>query len=180
MTEQVKLKTVVDERFPNLAITGNHDCDSTIQMELTAANIPFIELLGENTALHTVPYKTIGLLGNDDIIDQVKKRPDLAYIFQSFSFDDEGGFVFKRGWQYWMVHGYVPLYVAEIIYNSDANAHGVIRAGGNGNNLSPTITPQSVVKSGLICGYKVVDCYHIDTQAGLNYFVQVLKEHKLI
>ena len=148
-------------------LAGNEDCDVYIREELEKAGItPFEILKGKSE----VPYSVIGLLGHEDFDDQT-----VDFFKRNTCSIDLASFHFRRNWYYWSVRGYVPLDVAEIIY---ANPNGVTDIRAAGHCACPH--PDEQVDSILVCGYQVVSSYDIDTQEGLNYFVQVLKEHGLV
>jgi len=148
-------------------LAGVEKCDDYIRDELEKAGITPFEILKGTSE---VPYSVIGLLGHDDYDERdinFFKRHKLAIKIASFHF--------TRNWYYWIVSGYVPLDVAEIMY---ANPNGVkdIRAAGHCGCPPPSEQVDRI----LVCGKKVVSSYHIDSQEGLNYFVQTLKEHGLV
>ena len=83
--------------------------------------------------------------------------------------------VFTRAWYYWCVSGYVPLHVAEEMYENP-NGRKDIRA--NGHCGCPP--PSEQLHYHKVCGMDVVDSYHIDSQEGLNYFVQTMIKHGIV
>jgi hypothetical protein len=72
-----------------------------------------------------------------------------------------GRFTFKRAWYYWVVDGPTPIKVALAMY---ANPRGVKAVRVDGNCGCPPPDPYS--HGGIISSY------HIDTQDGLNFFVE--------
>jgi hypothetical protein len=74
-----------------------------------------------------------------------------------------GPFKFKRLWYYWSVRGHVPLSVAKELY-ADPEGRERVRVDGHCGCLPPDGD---------------VDLYHIDTQAGLNLFVDTIRRHGL-
>ena len=71
---------------------------------------------------------------------------------------------FQRAWYYWTVEGKVPLDIAEKLYAHPEGEKSVRVAGHCG--CPP---PKEWAKDGF------VDSYHIDTQEGLNLFVQAMR-----
>lgn len=148
-------------------LAGNENCDTVIREELTKAGITILEVPKVKSE---VSSSIIGLLGHTEFDDKTKeffKRHEPSLQIASFTF--------RRAWYYWSVSGYVPLEVAEILY---ANPNGVNDIRANGHCGCPP--PSEQVKDMLICGKQVVSSYHIDSQEGLNFFVQTLKEHGLV
>jgi len=80
-----------------------------------------------------------------------------------------GKFVFTRRWYFWAVEGKVPLSVALEMYANQAMER-YIRADGFSSGVDP--------QERAVCGQITV--YHIDTQEGLNFFVETLKNHGLV
>lgn len=176
MTEETKIE--IKERFVRFVnLAKVIPCDKYIRDELASANIPALEFPNEDTTKHVVPWHVVGVLGRDKLLAELKKTSDLFKILDSYSLDvSEAGFIFKRGWVYWTVAGYVPLDVAKIIYKGSCNLGGTIRAIGHNGNPNP----EDIASDGLVCGTRFIQYYHIDCQEGLNFFVKVLREHKLI
>jgi hypothetical protein len=69
------------------------------------------------------------------------------------------GFKFVRAWSYWVVRGDASVYLAKQIY-ADPIGHESIRTDGFAGNMDPK--------------GESVSLYHIDTQEGLNRFVQLV------
>lgn len=80
-----------------------------------------------------------------------------------------GDFTFKRAWYYWVVDGVVPLYLAEIMYKHPRGVDDVRVAGMAGND-----EPKKWAIRGSIY------TYHIDSQSGLNYFCDTLRDAAVI
>jgi len=80
-----------------------------------------------------------------------------------------GDFEFRRLWYYWSVKGPVTLAAAQEMY---ANPNGVRDVRVAGHCGCPA--PEEWACNG------IVNSYHIDTQEGLNMFVQVLRKHGLV
>lgn len=78
-------------------------------------------------------------------------------------------FTFTRAWYYWVVNGPVPLNIAEEMYENP-NGREDVRV--MGHCLCPP--PSDWERDGFI------NIYHIDSQEGLNMFVQTLKHHNLV
>lgn len=149
-------------------LAGVQNCDEYIRIELQKADVPIIE---EARSSSEVPYTLHGELGP---------------------------FIFRRAWYYWMVSGDVPLLIAEELYN---NPNGVkdIRAAGHCGAPHPKewAMPKfenlpkafehitygeiaSMCNKGILNVERFVSNYHIDTQEGLNFFVQTLRKHNLV
>lgn len=80
-----------------------------------------------------------------------------------------GEFTFTRAWYYWVVKGRVPLAVAQEMYS-----HPVGRKDIRVDGFSGGIEPRKRAVRGYIHGY------HIDSQEGLNIFVETMKKHGLV
>lgn len=150
-------------------LAGNKECNPIILKELEEAGIPTIEIEMKEDQ-YEVPFNYIGVLG-------MKEKTRISYNKYNIKFEpknflvDHASFIFRRFWYYWVVTGYVPLNVAEEIY-----ATGLpIRAGGDCTNPEPSKETLSFK----ICGHQVVNVYHIDSQEGLNKFVEILKKHNM-
>ena len=148
-------------------LAGVETCDDDIRLELAKAGITAFDI---KKGRSEVPYSVVGLLGHKEFSDD-----ELEFFKMMECNITLASFTFTRSWYYWSVTGYVPLEVADIMY---ANPNGVkeIRAGGD----CACRPPSTWVEKTLVCGKQVVSNYHIDTQEGLNYFVQTLKEHGLV
>lgn len=72
-------------------------------------------------------------------------------------FGELNGYKFRRGWRYWVVEGITTLETAKRIY--EATKQMGVRAHGDAGNPEPT---------------GMVECYHIDTQQGLNEFARII------
>lgn len=176
MTEEIKLETR-DRFFKFTNLAKVHYCDKYIQEELAIANIPALEFPNEDTTRHEVPYHVVGVLGRDQLLNELKENPEIIKHLDSYSLDvSEVGFIFRRAWVYWVVSGYVPIHVANILYEYSCALDNSIRANGHAGNINPNI----IITDGLICGAKCIRQYHIDTQEGLNFFVKTMHEYKLI
>jgi hypothetical protein len=80
-----------------------------------------------------------------------------------------GKFTFARAWYYWVVEGPVPLSVAKILYDHPRGREDVRVAGHCG--CPP---PEKWATNGYVYDY------HIDSQSGLNFFCDTLREAGLI
>lgn len=145
--------------------------DKTILSELSIANIPVLTLPSHSRS--GVPYKVMGVLTGKNNFKVYQE------IFSWYNPDNDftihAEFVFIRAWYYWVVKGFVPLEVANELYE-DPYGRKSVRAAGD---ASADSSPAKLVKPYLVCGKKVVDSYHIDDQAGLNLFVRTVLKHKL-
>ena len=70
---------------------------------------------------------------------------------------------FYRGWCYWIVKGDTSHDIAKIIY-SDMVGRESIRTNGWAGNRDPS-------------EFCIINTYHIDTQEGLNRFVNIIKQY---
>ena len=75
-----------------------------------------------------------------------------------------GDFTFRRLWYYYSARGHVPLAVAQELY-ADPVGRAYVRVNGHCGCPPPDGD---------------VECYHIDSQSGLNLFVEVLRRRGLI
>ena len=154
-------------------LAGVSTCDITIREELTEAGVEIIEIAKGNTE---VPYTVIGKLN---------------------------GFLFQRGWYYWVVSGLMPLQYAKEMYYKHKDLS--IRVSGHCGNPPPEEWCQPkdyqemckpVVEKyysqemttedcDAICneirkrGKQYITHYHIDTQEGLNEFARIVKENNV-
>lgn len=113
------------------------------------------------------------------------------------------GFVFIRAWYYWVVKGWMPLEHAKYLYENYKDLQ--IRASGDAGNPDPESCSEckdskTLAKNALDRvrakemtmeeanaeymlrikeGEQFIDMYHIDTQAGLNRFVEVIKNNSI-
>lgn len=128
-------------------LAGNKESNKFIQVELEKAKIPFEKL---NKPKGECQYTLIGKLKN---------------------------WTFTRAWYYWIAQtnedNALPLSIALEMHNKkypDEMFDHNQQMGKYGNSI----------RVGGHCGcpspeeYNVTDCYHIDTQEGLNEFVRVL------
>ena len=153
-------------------LAGVEKCDAYIREELEKAGIDIYNLVEPGQT--EVPYTLFGAIGGEPMSESdksfMKRRGLTIEIISKFS-----SFTFERAWTYWMVEGYVPLNIAVEMY-ADPNGVKDIRA--NGHCGCPPPSEQLVQHK--VCGMDVVGGYHIDTQEGLNYFVETLKKHGLV
>lgn len=153
-------------------LAGVETCDEYIRVELEKAGLTILNKREPKNS--EVPYVLYGVAGGKPLDDDtlgVMERHGLeegtAKAFYSF--------VFTRAWYYWIVSGFVPLDIADKIYQNP-NGRYDVRAGGH----CGAVNPCEVKHQAKICGMNVVDHYHIDTQEGLNFFVETLRQYKLI
>ncbi|KKM74719.1 hypothetical protein LCGC14_1397470 [marine sediment metagenome] len=153
--------------FENLA--GRSDCDVFMRTELKESGITIIEeVIIKNSE---VPYSLVGALGGDgsyakDQIQLKNFKLNTVDSLKKYYFS----FIFTRCWYYWSVSGYVPLEVASKLYNDSIGSKYVRVAGHCG-----CPRPEEWVLPYKICGKRVIDSYHIDTQSGLNLFACEIK-----
>ncbi|WCK57036.1 hypothetical protein PP175_28005 (plasmid) [Aneurinibacillus sp. Ricciae_BoGa-3] len=153
-------------------LAGVRGCDKTIRSELKEAGI---------TPVH------VGMMDGEVPTTLIGKR---------------NNFIFQRGWSYWMVEGYMPLVIAQAIHKESLDRHLDIRVAGNSEDTTPeewafpkdlmeqcaslNLTFPSnedihaLIKQGVIKGERYVDSYHIDTQEGLNFLVEMIKKFGVI
>lgn len=156
-------------------LAGDQECDKIIREELNLAGIKIVSIGKTNKE---VPASIIGKCNN---------------------------FIFHRAWYYWVVEGYMPLEIANYLY--DNYKHLNIRVEGHCGNPSPEgwteprnfsqkIKPLSEkfwksheltadefeqqAKQIRESGEQFITGYHIDTQEGLNVFVDTIKKHNII
>ena len=135
-------------------LAGVSTCDTVIVGELVIAGINLAE---QDKGRDEVPYTIFGYLG--------PKMGEKPKFHESKDIEKMVPFIFLRAWYYYRVHGSVPLEVANILYKLDTG--GEIRVAGH----CGAPPPEEWAHNGR------VDCYHIDSQEGLNLFVKTLKEH---
>lgn len=153
--------------FENLA--GRFDCDGFMRTELREASITIIEgLISKNSE---VPYSVAGVLGGDGSYDRDLQQIKQLNYNNIEMLEKYYPFVFSRYWCYWVVSGYVPLEVANKLHNNPIGSKYVRVAGNCG-----CPAPEEWVLPYKICGKRVIDSYHIDTQSGLNLFVEEIKK----
>ncbi len=159
-------------------LAGDTTCDRAIKQELELAGI---RLVGHEQPLRQeVPASITGVLTLNGV--------------EVFSF--------VRAWYYWVVKGDVPLEVAQEMFDNPVGKEDV-RVAGYAGNSDPknwafphidVVTTYLLVhcldgvtygrlaelcNSGEIDGPRFVESYHIDSQAGLDYFVATLRGHGL-
>lgn len=155
-------------------LAGVRTCDETITKELSEAGV---DIVGVGKMKREVPASIIGKCNN---------------------------FIFTRNWYYWVVSGYMPLAIAKEIYAKYKSLN--IRVAGHCGNPPPEewsepknyaekrkvyfeqwrrgeITLHELNKKGLEIrtqGEQFITHYHIDTQEGLNRFVEIIKANNVI
>lgn len=167
-------------------LAGDMDCDEVIRKELEEARIEIVQ--HPKQLQNEVPATLTGQLAH------------------------KGGikFTFVRAWYYWVVHGEVPLKVAQKMYADPMGKKDVRVAGHCGcpppeewafpktevlvklgiykppddeHPYGQTPTYGELAKmcnSGEIKASRYVETYHIDSQEGLNLFVKTMKKHRLV
>lgn len=166
-------------------LAGVLSCDKQIRKELRAAGITKFRRIRRK---NEVPSSVMGLLIKNSKV----------------------AFKLTRAWYYWVVEGSVPLEVALILYGTEVGKKDVRVAGHCGcpppeqwafpksevlyelgiykkpnkehpYGESPTYGELAeMCNSGKIRAPRFVDCYHIDSQEGLNFFVKTLKGQELL
>jgi hypothetical protein len=148
-------------------LAGVENCDRTIHEELFSADIKWKNCPTSNGE---VPFNIMGYLN---------------------------AFTFERAWYYYEVKGFVPLDVAEYIWLFDVKKD--IRVAGHYaaphprnwaiprryiiDNLNLEDTTWGAItemcNSGAINAPRFVDCYHIDSQEGLNFFAKIIMKRNV-
>jgi len=156
--------------------------------------------------ISAIVHKELIKAGITPVLNNPKERGEVPSrydgVYESFTF--------KRAWYYWMVGGYVPLAVAEEMFN-DPNGKEDIRVCGHcgcpppsewtikvddstgkiitadkdyttgegweANGLFKDYTNRYIPQSKAGTYKEYIPNYHIDTQEGLNFFIQTLKKH---
>ena len=163
-------------------LAGVEGADAIIAEELRLAGIRSIVLSQEKGKHPEVLTTTFGSLGGKAIFDELAARGEELkanyWDMISFSvFKQCAEFVFYRNWYYYVATGHVPMDVAIELYEHPVGRKDV-RVEGHCGCPDPRDYPP-VQKSVLVAGKRCVSCYHIDSQEGLNLFVEVLRKHKL-
>lgn len=151
-------------------LAGVEDCDEHIRKELTEAGITIVDASEHKGE---VPYRFIGVLGMQDFNEM--EHSVICQYDPTRIYAESSSFSFRRAWYYWVVVGYVPLYVAEELYNDPVGKKDV-RV--EGHCACPP--PEEWATKHKICGHRVINSYHIDSQEGLNLFVITLKKYNLV
>ncbi len=153
-------------------LAGVETCDITIRKELEKAGIDIYNLV--EPIDREVSYTLYGGIGGEPLDEDgqgfMERHGIMVETMKSYV-----SFTFERAWYYWMVRGYVPLDIAVEMYENP-NGRKDIRVAGH----CACPHPADWKVKHKVCGMNVVDHYHIDTQEGLNYFVETLKRHKLV
>jgi hypothetical protein len=146
-----------------------------IRSELTEAGISILNLEGPQYKFTEVPYDCFGVLGKARQLEEMNSHSHLwdYGLWDSMQKNNSFSFRFKRNWTYWVVSGYVPLRVADELYSTDLGKR-YVRSGGDAGLRLP------LTWSTWVGGKRFVDCYHIDTQEGLNLFVSTVQRHLLV
>lgn len=153
-------------------LAGVDLCDNFICVELEKAGIDIYNI--KEPTKSEVPYTLYGSLGGKPLSDEEKDFMARHGLMIEV-IKDNSSFIFTRAWYYWVVNGYVPLDIAVEMYENP-NGKKDIRVAGH----CACPHPADWKVKHKVCGMNVVDHYHIDSQAGLNYFVDTLKKHNLV
>ena len=140
--------------FRNMA--GVTDCDRWIEKELQEAKIP-IRSGFENWSLKAGTKTSNGMIlikDFDDYIHKYRSKSEVPYHIIGIL----GNYTFKRAWYYWVVRGEVSKKIAKKLYKEPIGKRDV-RVGGHCGCPPPKGS---------------VNSYHIDSQEGLNLFVQMV------
>lgn len=163
-------------------LAGMAEADMFIRQELALAGIRSLRLPNEEGKHPEVPRTVFGFLGGKALFDELttygeeKAESYLCLVnFQVMQTCAE--FAFARQWYYYTATGYVPMDVAIELYEHPIGRKDVRVQGHCGCPDPREYAP--VQKGPLVAGKRCVDCYHIDSQEGLNLFVETLRKHKL-
>jgi hypothetical protein len=152
-------------RFPMMIGVDRSTCNSTARAELEVAGIPALRLFASRST--EVECEYLGqILGNWTL------------------------FIFRRGADCWMVDGFVPLEVAQKLYD-DPIGKSHVRVNGDDGNTAPEKRARPALKEtnynrqeflmipveGAPLG---ISHYSIDTSEGLALFVETLRREELI
>jgi hypothetical protein len=151
-----------------------------IREELALAGIQILNLNGPQFEFTEVPYDCVGVLTTEKILKDFNslshhhESKDVSRWLETGNpyFD----FLFDRRWYYWSVKGKVPLEVAQEMYANPIGRKDV-RVAGHCGCPEPKIGEYGTDWDN---GRWVVSCYHIDSQEGLNLFVETVKRHGLL
>lgn len=156
-------------------LAGIKTCDEQILIEMREAGVERVNIGKRERA--EVPSEYIGKCNN---------------------------FIFSRAWCYWIVTGYMPLKYAQEMYKNFKDLN--IRVAGHCGNPPPEewCTPRDyrnrkqpylerylrkeITKAEFdakcnefrMQGDQCITCYHMDTQEGLNKFVEIVKKYNII
>ena len=155
-------------------LAHDEQCDIVILEELEKAGITAFKSHSSDKPHYDVPYTIFGGLGVEPLSEEDQRYFDRIGTTPEFA-ETMASFVFTRAWYYWCVSGFVPLSIAEEIYE---NPNGVKDIRVAGHCACPP--PSEWLTHHKVCGMDVVDSYHIDTQEGLNYFVKTMIKHGLV
>lgn len=161
-------------------LAGKSDCDVYILLELGQAGVEIVE--------------------HEERLD----REVRASITGQLTKNGEVKFTFTRAWYYWIVTGEVPLEVAREMYYGNKVGQKDVRVAGHCGCPPPEnwafpkreVLAEVLSQMGIdsitygdlarlcnddqINAPRFIDCYHIDSQEGLNLFVATLKNHDLV
>lgn len=163
----------------NLAGVHSHTHKTIIQ-ELTEARITVVEHL----TLRKSEVKTF-------LTGQLTNADNTAVVLTC-----------TREWYYWVVRCDVPLSVAQELYATEVgkrdirvNGHAgcpppdqwafpkyeTVKAYCQAHHIDPSFEEVAVLcNSGQLLGDRFVSMYHIDSQEGLNLFIDTLRQHNLV
>ena len=165
-----------NENMKNLA--GVVDCDKYITEELLLAGITPFCLKGERDKHPEVKSTIFGLLGGKHFLEDIQKykdNEDIMSLFTLKTLRESAEFCLSRNWYYYVAVGYVPMEAAVELYEHPIGRKDV-RVEGHCGCPDPR---EYMKNSTLVAGRRCVSCYHIDSQEGLNLYVEVLKRHNL-
>ena len=153
-------------------MAGVEECDDYIREELETAGIDIYNT--REPVDREVAYTLYGGIGGKSLDEEGQGYMERHGIMVK-TMKDYVSFTFERAWYYWMVRGYVPLDIAVEMYENPKGKKDIRVAG---HCACPHPVDWKVKHK--VCGMNVVDHYHIDSQEGLNYFVETLKKHGLV
>lgn len=136
-------------------------------------------------------------------ITVVRTEQNRGEVSYSITGEIPGEFTMFRLWTYWVIDGYVPLNVANILYSTDIGKKNIQVKGDcscpapmqwakpkplvllpqlkrKGKELISQKDIREMIENGEITGDLYIDSYHIDSQEGLNLFIETLRKHNTI
>ena len=100
-----------------------------------------------------------------------KSKGEVQYNFEGY-IGSACEFKFHRAWAYWIVDGFVPLYIANELY-ADPVGEKVVRVQGHCGCPPPEQWAKTIPEHG---EELFVTCYHIDSWQGLKLFADKIKK----
>ena len=104
------------------------------------------------------------------VVDGAFAQGEVPYSLTGVLESKYGIITFERAWTYWIISGRVPIHVAKALYNNEVGKKD-IRVEGHCGCPHPSEWAEYDEDLG-----HVITSYHIDSQDGLNLFVQTIKD----